>query len=223
MSRQQTFNTSNTSGGTINNVGRDYINNIARALHIHINVTSGSPEFEEVLERLHGAHIIRSISVSQPLQPHPPEPPTNQIARIDACYASATRSIIEVQAMIGVVRIMMDNPTLRSSKDLPETLASLHRILKLTELALRAYQHTPLVKTISRAISVGVEDCRLLLRELIKCTLSNYRHGLTAFVRYFIQKCIRGRIGRYDAVRGLDSKLQESHRSFAACILALGS
>lgn len=117
---------------------------------------------------------------------------------------------------------MMENPMLCPSEDLPETLASLKRLLTLMELALRAYRHTDLVHSLSNAISIRVEECSRLLDELIS-NLTSFRHHLSNAVLYFIRKYMWARIGWQGSTAStLESNLRKSHSSFAACLLALG-
>ncbi|KZP33473.1 hypothetical protein FIBSPDRAFT_308062 [Athelia psychrophila] len=169
----------------------------------------------------HARAAFRTPSRSVVQVPRPSEPPSNQIAKIPF-YNPAIRSIDEVSVMISMVQTMMANPMLCPSKDLPETLASLKRLLKLMELAYRAYRHTDLAHSLSRAISIGVEECRRLLDELI-ANLTNFRQVLSNTVLYFIRKYMWARIGwQGSAVSTLDTKLRKSHSSFAACLLALG-
>ncbi|KAF7983574.1 hypothetical protein HWV62_21174 [Athelia sp. TMB] len=140
---------------------------------------------------------------------------------IDPCYASAKRSIQDVRLMIAMVRIMLAHPVLCSSANLPETLAALERTLLLTELAIDAYRHTPLVEVLSRVMAVRVEHCRQLLQKLLK-KLSNYRHFLAAYVLNFIRRYVCRRLCGGGIANVLDSKLRDRHKSFAACLLALG-
>ncbi|KZP18175.1 hypothetical protein FIBSPDRAFT_602091 [Athelia psychrophila] len=133
-------------------------------------------------------------------------------------------SIDQVRITISIVQTMVANPRLCPSTDLPETLASLKRLMELMELALRAYQHTDLAPSLSRAISIRVEECRPALEELIsQLNLINFRHILFNTVLYFIRKYMWARIGwKGSVISALDSKFRKSHSSFAACLLALG-
>ncbi|KZP23023.1 hypothetical protein FIBSPDRAFT_466027 [Athelia psychrophila] len=136
-----TFNTNHTSGGgTVYNINRDYIT------HIKFNLMPGfvPPEaMNQIFQHIHASSSTPSHTVAQ--LPRPSEPPSDQIAKIcvagDPLYNSAIRSIDRVRIMISIVQTMMANPRLCSSEDLPETLASLKRLLTLMELALRAYRH----------------------------------------------------------------------------------
>lgn len=195
--------------------------------HINLNLMPGStpPDvLHQILQHIHATSSKPSLKVAQLRRPS--EPPSDQMTKIcvavDPLYHSAIRSIDQVRIMISIVQTMMANPMLCSSEDLPETLASLKRLLTLMELALRAYRHTDLVHSLSSAISIGTEDCRRLLDDLIS-NLTNSHHGLSNAVLYFIRKYIWARIGRQGSAIGtLDSKLRKSHSSFAACLLALG-
>ncbi|KZP22236.1 hypothetical protein FIBSPDRAFT_489093 [Athelia psychrophila] len=178
---------------------------------------------DQILKHIHAASSTPSLSVAQ--RPRPSEPPSNQITNIhvadDPFYNSTIRSLGEVRVMVGIVQIMMANPTLCSSQDLPETLASLKRMLTLMELAIRAYRNTDLVRSLSSAISIGVEECRRLLEELAR-NLTKDRHSLSNAVFSFIRKYVWARAGQGSTVHALDSKLRKSDSSFAACLLALG-
>lgn len=157
--------------------------------------------------------------------PHPSFPQDTQITTAlitdDIFYTTAIRSVEQVRGMIDAVQLMINNRALCSSDELLRTLDALQRILQLMELALRAYQHTPLVQSLSISISVGVEDCVQLLKDLIR-NLSDYRHTLSAAVLYFIRKYVRRWNKKDSTTHALDSKLRQRHRLFAASILALG-
>ncbi|KZP15218.1 hypothetical protein FIBSPDRAFT_1048296 [Athelia psychrophila] len=215
-----TFNTDATSrGGTVYNINRD--------CNISFNLVPecAPPEaMNQIFQHIHATSSTPSRSAAQLHRPS--EPSSDQITKIymadDPFYNSAICSIERVRVMISIVQTMMANPMLCSSKDLPETLASLERLLTLMKLALRAYRHTDLVHSLSNAISIGVEECRQLLDELIS-NLTNFRHGLSNAVLYFIQQYMWARIGwQGSTVSTLDSKLRKSHSWFAACLLALG-
>lgn len=115
----------------------------------------------------------------------------------------------------------MENPSLRHSAKLPETLAYLRRILKLTELAVRVHQHGPLAHTLGLAIIAEAENCRQLLKELLS-SLANYKHVLSATMFYYVREYIWSTAGECVAFDDLNSKLRACHSSFASRILALG-
>ncbi|KZP13559.1 hypothetical protein FIBSPDRAFT_131739 [Athelia psychrophila] len=168
-----------------------------------------------------------SPGVVQPPDSRPSGPLTDYIDAdviIQAFYPSGTvdRSLIEIQVIADIMDALMENSSLRHSAKLPETLTSLQRILKLTKLALRAYQHTPLAQALSLAIIAEAEHCRQLLKKLLS-SLANCRHALSAAMLHFIREYIWSRTSECVAFSDLDSKLRDCHGSFAACILALGS
>ncbi|KZP11574.1 hypothetical protein FIBSPDRAFT_182069 [Athelia psychrophila] len=206
-------------GATVYNINGNCI------IHTHVNPMPGSTPHEAIhsqtLKRIHAASSTLTLSVAQ--LPRPSQPPNNQITTTSATvdYDSATRSIDQLHVMIGIVQTIMANPTLCSSQNLPETLAALKRVLTLMELALRAYRHTDLVHSLSSTISIGVDECRPLLDELIT-NLTSSRHVLSDTVLRFIRKYIWASAGQGSAVHALDTKLRKSHSSFAACLLALG-
>lgn len=136
-------------------------------------------------------------------------------------FASADHSLIEIKVIADIMDVLMESPCLRHSGKLPETLASLQQILRLTKLAIRAYQHTPLAQTLSLAIVAEAERCWRLLKELLS-NLSHYRHALSAAMLHFIREYIWGSARECGVFTDLNSKLRECHSSFAACILALG-
>ncbi|KZP07224.1 hypothetical protein FIBSPDRAFT_939639 [Athelia psychrophila] len=180
--RRRTFSTDDTShGGMVTNINRDY--------NVNFNIMPGSSS-------------TPSRSAAQLRAPF--QPPSDQITKIYVavdpfCPVPAIRSIDRVCAMSSMVQTMMANPMLCSSEALPETLASLERLLALMELALRAYRHTNLVHCLSSAFYIRAEECRQRLDDLIS-NLENSRHNLSNAVLYYIRKYI----------------------SFAACLLALG-
>ena len=210
----------------MNNINGHYIqgNHIAHQIVINFPPVSAAGR-GQVLEDIRRAYAIPPFIPEQPSTHTPSHSDIRQnaITRLagEAYYPSAERSIIEVRVMIEMVRTMMVNPTLCSSANLPETLAALQRVLFLTELAVDAYRHTPLAKSLSRAIAVRVEHCRQLLHELLK-NLSNYRHLLSEAVLYFIHRYVFRRLGEAGVARVVDSRLRDCHKSFAACLLALG-
>lgn len=210
----------------MNNIHGHYIegNHIAHQIIIHFPPVSTS-ERGQVLEDIRKAYSIPPFIREYPsTRTHShSDIRENAVTRLsgEASYPSAERSIIEVRVMIEMVRTMMANPTLCSSANLPETLAALQRVLFLTELAVDAYRHTPLAESLSRAIAVRVEHCRQLLQELLK-NLSNYRHILSEAVLYFIQRYVLRRLGEAGMARVVDARLRDCHKSFAACLLALG-
>lgn len=193
---------------------------------IHVNVTVQSViEREDILRHIREAHSIPPSVAAQPMSPVVSRSDASQTAvvpsDVDHCYVSATRSIIEIRLMIDIVRMMINHPTLCSSSSLSETLAALERVLHMTELSVRAYHHSPFSESFSRAVAIEVDDCRQLLQELLS-HLSDYRRILSATVLYFIRKYVWRRFGQSVVVDTLDLQLQKSHRSFAACLLALG-
>ncbi|KAF7966177.1 hypothetical protein HWV62_39756 [Athelia sp. TMB] len=213
------FETHHTSGGAVYNINGPYIIQVARQY-----ILRTPSERAEALEHLHETSSISLFNVEQPSHDNPPDLDTSQSITtqlvIDPCYASARRSIQDVRLMIEMVRIMLAHPVLCSA-NLPETLAALERTLLLTELAIDAYRHTPLVEVLSRVMAVRVEHCRQLLQGLLK-NLSNHRHFLAAYVLNFIRKYVCRRLGGGGIANVLDSKLRDRHKSFAACLLALG-
>ncbi|KZP22985.1 hypothetical protein FIBSPDRAFT_465289 [Athelia psychrophila] len=185
---------------------------------------SGEPPSDQIIP----IDLPLTLGYTVALLPSAPSiPPSYQITTfyppVDPFFASknsAARSILQV---IGFVQCMKANQTLSGfSKHLPETLASLERTLELLLRAIQVYQHTPLVQSLSNAISKGVEECRHVLNEL-QSNLANYHYKLYPFVIDFIQTYIWGGISQGAPVHALDSKLRKCHSSFVSCLLALGS
>ncbi|KZP10891.1 hypothetical protein FIBSPDRAFT_937825 [Athelia psychrophila] len=238
------FGTHGTSGGMVYNVNGtfamgDHIDHIEHAVYNFFNIAP-----DEVLERLRSTYtqgsppnestttntipiISPSLSVAQPHIPSASGPPTNHIAinGFTVTYdpsASATDSLFEIRVIVDIMDALIENPSLRHSVTLPETLACLHRILKLTELAVQVYRDTPLAQTLSLAIIAETKNCRQLLKDLLK-NLSDCHYVLSAAMLHYIRQYIWSRTGECSASAGLNSKLRACHNSFAACILALGS
>ena len=215
----------------MNNVHGNYIGNqihgdYISSAQIHVNFTiKSASERQNILEHIREAYSIPPSGMAQSTIQMVSQPNTGHtiVAPMadDPYYVSATRSIIEIRLMIDMVRMMIDHPTLCPSASLPDTLASLEKVLKLTELCVQAYHHTPLSESLSRAIAVEVDSCRRLLQELLS-GLSDHRHMLSGAVLYLIRKYVWQNFGRGGVVDTLDLQLQKSHRSFAACLLALG-
>ncbi|KZP32558.1 hypothetical protein FIBSPDRAFT_1036711 [Athelia psychrophila] len=222
------FSTHQTSGGIVNNVHGN--------LTIHITI-------DERLENLCETYptrpppneptdntntsTVRSAVVAQP----PGSRPTGLLTDLFTnslvtgtryTPASADRSLIEIQVIVDIMDALIESPSLHHSAKLPGTLASLQRILELTKLAIQAYQHSPLARTLSLAIIAEAGRCRQLLKELLS-SLSHYRHTLSAAMLHFIREYISSSASESGVFTDLNSKLRECHGSFAACILALGS
>ena len=178
-----------------------------------------------MLKHLHEAFPMPPLTMEQSFSHIPSHSNISQVmtTQLDAepYYPSVERSIIEVREMIKIVHTMMANPALCSSADLPETLAALERTLLFTELAVAAYRHTRLARSLGRAMAVGLENCRQLLQELLK-NLSTYQYMLSEAVLYFIRRYVCRKWGEGGTADMLDFKLRDCHRSFAACLLALG-
>lgn len=134
---------------------------------------------------------------------------------------STDRSLVEIQVIADIMDVLMENSSLRHSGKLPETLAYLQRILRLTESAVRVYQHGPLAQTLSLVIIAEANHCRQLLKELLS-SLVNYRYVLSAAMLYYVREYIWSSAGECTAFADLNSKLRACHSSFAARILALG-
>ena len=197
-------------------------------------ISSSIPEPGRLLEHFHDAYSMRAPgpSISTARSPQLTQSAnhlstalrtavlTNNYEGNDA-YKSAQESLIKIRVIADIMDTLMENPSLRHSETLPKTLDSLRRMLTLTELTVRMYQHTPLAATLNRVITVQVEHCRKLLQVLLK-DLADYRHNLSTAMLHFIRKYMWGSVGESTAVSALDSKLRECHSSLAACVLALG-
>ncbi|KAF7974363.1 hypothetical protein HWV62_12322 [Athelia sp. TMB] len=223
----RTFNTQAILGGTVINANGNYIqvlgNYIEQACD-HVNsIMRSVSEQSEVLDHLREAYSEIDVAHSHA---HPPERGfTNQAATdemvVDDFYTSAIESIAAVRAMIGAVRTMIHHSSICSSAHLLETLAELEKMLDWTKLTVQVYHHTPLSESLSRALSVPLDDCRQLLQQFM-CNLADWRHSLSNVVLYLIQKYVHGKIGQSGLIEVLDSKLRECHKRFSACLLALG-
>ncbi|KZP05385.1 hypothetical protein FIBSPDRAFT_355117 [Athelia psychrophila] len=244
--KETIFNVSETSGGMVNSVNGnltmgDYIG--GDQFHINIYLTPTVVATEGYHEYHRGIYPTRpppneadtniytnvapSHGVRQPQHPGAFKPFTDYIDAnvvVQACYppGSADRALVEIQVITDIMDALMESSSLRHSVKLPETLASLQRILKLTKLAIRLYQDTPLAQTLGLAIIIEAEHCRQLLKKLLS-SLVNCRHTLSAAMLHFIREYIWSRTGECNVSNDLDSKLRDCHGSFAACVLALGS
>ncbi|KAF7974365.1 hypothetical protein HWV62_12326 [Athelia sp. TMB] len=226
------FNTQENLGGTVYNINGDYHehqipSDFFHVLGRHIEETMShfslairsAAERSNIFDHLHEAHSAISVARDSGHLPHTCR---NAVAQgvADTCHATAIHSIAQLHMMIIAIRLMKHHPTLCSSQHLSETLADLENVLTWTERAVEAYHNTPLSESLSRKISLEVVDCRRLLEELLGY-LSDWRRILSHIVLDLIQKYVCGKIGRSDAINTLDLKLRESHKSFAACLLAL--
>ncbi|KZP08602.1 hypothetical protein FIBSPDRAFT_938930 [Athelia psychrophila] len=216
-----TFNTHHTFGTVINVNGTYALQGNPTIGQINYFISTSSLERGHVLEHLRGTHMDAEA------HPSARGPSTAQTAAtyvtIDTTEAptSARDPSIEIHVIAEMMDILLDNPSLRHSETLPETLASLRRMLTLTELAIRAYQQTPLAQTLNRAIIAEAERCRQLLKDLFN-NLSDYRRVLPAVLFHFIRQYVWSTAREGGTVGDLNLKLRECHSSFAACILALG-
>lgn len=82
-----------------------------------------------------------------------------------------TRLIVEI------VQLLMVSSPSDPSSELKRQLESLQQIIALTGLAIQAYEHTPLGRSLAQDISVEAEGCRLVLQELLG-TINQCRNGL---------------------------------------------
>ncbi|KZP26726.1 hypothetical protein FIBSPDRAFT_1040489 [Athelia psychrophila] len=229
-SRTTTFNTHHTSGTVINVNGTYALQGNPTIGQINYFISSSSPERGRMLEHLHGTHIMRTATPELDAEARPSArgPSTAQTAATYVMISnaeaptSARDPSIEIHVIAEMMDILLDNPALRHSETLPETLASLRRMLTLTELAIRVYKQTPLAQTLNRAIIAEAERCRQLLKDLFN-NLSDYRHALPAVLFHFLRQYVWSTAREGSTVDDLNSKLRECHSSFAACILALGS
>ncbi|KAF7971894.1 hypothetical protein HWV62_19515 [Athelia sp. TMB] len=217
------FSTHGTLGGTVNNINGHYIYGNLNHFDIHLPPIPAS-KWGQVLEGIRRSLILLP-NAEQPLIHSPSRSNISQnvLSRSTrgVCYSSDKDSIVRIRVMIEMVRTMMLNPMFCSSANLLKTLAALERVLYLTKLAIEAYRYTPLAKSLSRAIAMRVEDCRKLLEELLK-NLSDYRHVLSEAFLYFIRRYVCRRWGEGGIGPVMDSRLRDCHKSFAACLLALG-
>ncbi|KAF7966141.1 hypothetical protein HWV62_39938 [Athelia sp. TMB] len=218
------FSTHGTSGGTVNNINGHYIYGHLNHFDIHLPPIPAS-EWGPVLEEIRKTCSMPLFNAEQPSIHSPSGSNISQDVLAQStsgiCHSSDEGSIIRIRVMIEMVRTMMLNPMLCSSANLLETLTALERVLLLTELAVEAYRHTPLAKSLSHAIAKRVDYCRKLLQELV-VYLSDYRRMLSEAFLYFIRRYVCRRLGQGGMGPVMDSRLRECHKSFAACLFALG-
>ncbi|KAF7977385.1 hypothetical protein HWV62_3999 [Athelia sp. TMB] len=236
------FNTSDAKGGTVNNVHGNLINgnHIEHVIHVYINKpddisiqqflaasTTESSSFElgsdEAAANL--ARIAFSLSASQLHGTLPSAPSYDRETFIGDLEDTRRNNIpdlpLELRIIVGLMDALMENASVRYSPTLPVTLASLRRIMKMTELALRIYQHTPLAGTLGMYLMAEAEHCRQCLQNLL-ANVSDWRHGLSAAMLHAIRQYVWSGVGEGCAISELNSKLREVHTSLASCILALG-
>lgn len=171
---RQIFNTLHTLGGRVTNINGhqirgDYIAQINNAFYF---TSSSSLELGHILEHLRGTGTTHKVplpvGVSQSTQDYLSARTsfTNQVetnvAIIDTSHISANRALIEIQVIVRIMDTLIENTTLHHSETLPNTLASLQRMLTLAELAVQAYKHTPLAETLSYYMTLQVDHCRPL-------------------------------------------------------------
>ncbi|KZP08420.1 hypothetical protein FIBSPDRAFT_1052392 [Athelia psychrophila] len=223
-----TFNTGHTSG-MVQNVNHDFIVHGGLTYTVNCIVEGPLPDMKQLLEVLPKIYTTPTVAPSSGVEGHTTVcgPITAQMAATHVTMnnfkaTSAKDSSIEIRVIAEMMDILLENPSLHHSDTLPETLVSLRRMLKLTELALRAYQQTPLAQTLNYAIIAEAERCHKLLKDLFK-RLSDYRYTLPAGLFQFIRQYIWSTAGESLEFSELNSKLGRCHSSLAACILALGS
>ena len=143
------------------------------------------------------------------------------IPSIHISYNSTTQSLLEIRAINERMDVLMEISALRYSKTLPQTLASLKRMTKLAELAMKTYESTPLATALDEYLVAQVEDCRQLFQEIL-ADLSNYRQAISTAMLQLARQYICSRMGESSAISAADSKLRECYSSFASSILAIG-
>ncbi|KZP26730.1 hypothetical protein FIBSPDRAFT_928415 [Athelia psychrophila] len=217
-SRTTTFNTHHTSGGTVINVnGNCSIQGNHTVAQINHFISSPSPEQTRMLERLRETHNMHTVTPSLGTEAHgpirgpstaPTAAPHVTINNVEA-HTSAQDASIEIQSGSA------------SFRNFTGDVASLRRMLTLSELAVRVYQRTPLAQALNHFIIAEAERCRQLLKDLFN-NLSDYRHALPAVLFHFIRQYVWSKAREGGTVGDLNSKLRKCHGSFAACILGLG-
>lgn len=230
------FNTHQTSGGMVNCVNGsfamgDYIDGDQILIDYANIYVSNIVATDEVLEFLRGMYppgpppneptISTTKNTISKISPGLPQIAINGVTVSGDPSAGAADSLIKIRVILNIIDALMDTPSLCHSVTLPDTLASLRRMLQMTELAVRVYQNTPLAKALSLAIMTEAKHCQQLLKELL-IKMSNYRHVFSAAMLHFIRQKIWSRTGECSDSASLNSKLRQCHDSFAACILALG-
>lgn len=212
----------------VQNVNGDFIVHGSLTYTINCIVESPVPDMEQLLEVLPKMCTTPTIAPSVDPEAHSSahqsstaQTTTFVVINNSDAHSSVKDPSIEIRVIAQIMDILLETPSLHHSDTLPETLASLRRMLLLTELALHAYQQTPLEQTLTHILNAEAERCHKLLKDLFK-RLSDYRYTLPAVLFQFIRKHIWNTAGEGVEFSELNSKLGECHSSLAACILALG-
>ncbi|KAF7982713.1 hypothetical protein HWV62_26564 [Athelia sp. TMB] len=238
------FNTPDARGGTVNNVNGNFTNeiHIEQVIQLCINKpddvsiqqffavcgTQGRTDqlsHDDSVSAATLATVASSIGASRLPEIFSSIPASDRDALANKTvknrYNNAHNLPLELRVISELMDALLENPSVQHSPTLPATLASLQRIMKMTELALRIYQRTPLASTLGLYLKAEAEHCRQCLQKLL-ANVSDWRHGLSAAMLHAIRQFVWSGVGEGCAVSELSAKLREVHASLASCILALG-
>ncbi|KAF7977372.1 hypothetical protein HWV62_3973 [Athelia sp. TMB] len=235
------FNTLDAQGGTVNNINGDFINDahFEQVIHVYINKPDGVPPqqfFAAYTIQSSGsqastgdsaailARVASALGASRPPVESSTAPSDRDALnyKMDHTRQNTIHELpLELRVIAGLMDGLVENTSVRHSPTLPETLASLQRIMKMTELALRIYQHTPLARTLGLYLKAEAEHCRRCLQNLLT-NVSDWRHGLSGALLHAIRRYVWSGVGEGCVVSELNAQLREVHTSLASCVLALG-
>jgi hypothetical protein len=100
-------------------------------------------------------------------------------------YSTTTNpSEIAARLIIKIVQLLKDPESSNYFRDLKLELESLQRTLALAGLAIRAYEYTPLGRSLANIMNRESEQRRVALQDLLN-TIDGYRGGLNSTrIRY---------------------------------------
>ena len=165
------------SGSTFNDVGRDQTHNSSinnyQSIHVHLSVSGSGPT-------LH--HLLLDISddVSSPAS----NSETVSRGRVlsTTYHSSESETVFAVETVVGLIvqimHLLIDRKHSASDRrDLELELKSLQQTLTLTGLAIQEYSDRPLGQSMANAITPHVEQCRVVLLDLLD-RVNGTRQGL---------------------------------------------
>jgi hypothetical protein len=200
-----------TRGSSFNDIGGDQNihNTTIKQQNIHINVSLTGPgqSLHQVLDNVNNGLRVSSGASQRKALAH---------------YEANSGSDVAARLIVDIVQLLMDRGFSDCYQDLKQELEVLHQTLTLTELAIQAYEYTPLGRNLANIFGEEAKRCSVVLRELLD-TMNGCRRGLdpTRINHLWSRVWWSG----YDVNEwsSLRLKLSAHQRSLCVCLKALNS
>lgn len=157
-------------------------------------------------------HLISNYTEDQPIMSFVAAPLSHSGLPTPVCYSEAGDKaaclIIDTMQLL-MVRAPSDN-----HHHLKQELESMQQTLTLTRLAIQAYEHSPLGRSLTNAINEEVEGCRVILQELLDKI--RQLHNSTRFSYFWRGVAV-------DELGPLRVMLSGRQESLGQCLMALDS